>query len=200
MAPLARHGDLLPLPVPLAENCKLSGFGSRASSRRSHRQYRIHARVTETIKALHFLAGYSTRSDLPFRLLNAAHSMALNQIRRLHTQRKWVSASLPEAALRRLLRHNAATQYAAVGSLASYGEDMVSLPTGSEQPCCLAEILPATWRECSKVLRTQCFCLRQIVTLWPMMRRYHSSGISTRFWQGTRELMLAFSSDSTPLG
>ena len=73
--------------------------------------------------------------------------MALAQIRRLHTQRKWVAPPMPEAALRRLLRHNAATQYAAVGSLASYGEDMVSLPTGSEQPCYLADILPATWRE-----------------------------------------------------
>ena len=147
MPRLTRHGDLLPLSVPHAEDCALSGFGSRASSKRSHRQYRIHARVTETIEALKFLAGYSTRSDWPLQALNAAQSMAFNRIRRLNTQRKWVAASLPEAALRRLLRHNAATQYAAVGSLASYGEDMVSLPTCSEQPCCLADILPDIWRE-----------------------------------------------------
>ena len=103
--------------------------------------------MTETIAALFVVAGYSTRSDWPLQALNAAQSMALNRIRRLHTQRKWVSAPLPEAALRRLLRHNAATRYAAVGSLASYGEDMVSLPTGSEQPCRLADIMPGTWRE-----------------------------------------------------
>ena len=54
---------------------------------------------------------------------------------------------MPGAALHRLLRHNAATQYAAVGSLASYGEDLVSLPTGSGQPCYIADILPATWRK-----------------------------------------------------
>ena len=54
---------------------------------------------------------------------------------------------MPEAAFRRLLRHNAATQYAAVGSLASYGEGMASLPTRSEQPCYLGVILPAPWRE-----------------------------------------------------
>ena len=85
MAPLARHGDLLPLPVPHAEDCTLSGFGSRASSRRTHRQYRIHARVTETIGALHFLAGYSSRSEWPLQALNSAQSMALARIRRLHT-------------------------------------------------------------------------------------------------------------------
>ena len=64
-----------------------------------------------------------------------------------YTQRRWVAPPMPEAALRRLLRRNAATQYASVGSLASYGEDMVSLPTESKQPCYLADILPATWRE-----------------------------------------------------
>ena len=147
MAPLARHGDLLPLPVPLAEDCKLSGFGSRASSRRSHRRYRIHARVTETIEALICLAGYNTRILWPLQAPIADQSTALIRMWRLHTQRKMVSASLPEASLRRLLRHNAATQYAAVGSLPSYGEDIISLPTGSEQPCYLADILPDIWRE-----------------------------------------------------
>ena len=54
-------------------------------------------------------------------------------------------SAAPESTV--MLRHNAVRQHAAAGSLASYGEDMVSFPTGSEQPCHLADILPDTWRE-----------------------------------------------------
>ena len=63
---------------------RLSGIGSRDSSRRSHRLYLIHARVTETIEPLHFLADYSTRSEWPLQALNADQSMVLPSVRRLH--------------------------------------------------------------------------------------------------------------------
>ena len=145
MAPTARQGDFLPLPVP--QDCRLSGLGSRASSRRSYPQFRIHARVTETIEALKCLAGCSTGSEWPLQALNAAQATTLRRIRRLHSQRQCVSAPPPEAALRRLLRQNVATQYAAVGSPASFREDMVSLPPGPGQPCHRVDVLPGTLRE-----------------------------------------------------
>ena len=77
--------------------------------------------------------------------VNSAQTAALSRIRHLHSHRKWVVAPAPEAALRRLLRHNAATAYAAVGSLAPYREDLVSLPDGTERPCFLRDILPDVW-------------------------------------------------------
>ena len=87
-----------------------------------------------------------TRSEWPLQALNVAQSSALSRIRCLHSQRQGVRASArggpSQAATAE--RCNAVRSG---GILASYKEDMVSLPTGSKQACHLRDILPGAWRE-----------------------------------------------------
>ena len=146
MAPSARHGDLLPLPLPSASDVSLAGCGSSAAARRSHRGYRIHARSVETVEALNHLAGFTDRRDWPHRPVNQAQASAIARIRALHVARRYVPGPGPEAALQKLLRQGPAYSGAATGALAPYEEDLVSLPSGSEKPCFLRDIIPDVWQ------------------------------------------------------
>ena len=151
MAPVARHGDLLPLPATPSSVGLLSG---PAGSSRCRRQYKLIARVCETTTALNFLGGHCDQAVWPVRPVNSAQVAALARIRQLHLRqresRRRFLLPAAEAALRKLLRRNPGHGYAsdlAVGSLVPYEEGAVSLPTGSEVPCYLADILPSVWRE-----------------------------------------------------
>ena len=151
MAPVARHGDLLPLPATPSSVGLLSGA---PGSRRCRQQYQTIARICETATALNYLGGHCDQAVWPVRPVNSSQVASLARIRQLHLRqfesRRGLSLPAAEVALSKLLRRAPGHGYAsdlAVGSLVPYEEGAVSLPTGAEVPCYLLEILPSVWRE-----------------------------------------------------
>ena len=161
------------MPVPHAEDCTLSGFGTRALSRRTHRQYRIHARVTETIEALNFSQVTVPGANGRFRyltLLNRWLSPEFAAYTHTHSVSGW---------LRLCPRRPCVGCY---GTMLLRNMQQWNLSHPTERTWYLCQLDPSSRVTsltfcrplgvgCSIVLRTQCFCLRQIVTLWPMMQR-----------------------------
>ena len=148
---MSRHGDLLPLP---ATPSSVGSLSSPPGSKACRQQYQLIARICETVTALNFLGGYCDQAVWPVRPVNSAQVSALQRIRQLHLRqresRRGLQLPAAEVALRKLLRRTPGHGYAsdlAVGSLVPYEEGAVSLPTGSEVPCYLTEILPTVWRE-----------------------------------------------------
>ena len=153
--PKARHGDLLPLPLPSDEFfkgsiCELSS--RRAQLRVGHRRKRLD-RVRGTIWALNNLAGFKNVDSFPSRPLNAAQEAAIKRVEAAHQHRPPpVLHETPGGALRQLLKNKASSNYGeplpeGPGSLASYVRDRVSLPQGLPNPTPLDSILPEVEKE-----------------------------------------------------
>ena len=153
--PVARHGDLFPLPVP----GDLGGFAgslgslsSRRARQRVQRRRLFDDRQRGTLWALNHLAGFDDERLWPSSSLNQAQSSVLQRVRDIHVQRPPPPQKLsPQAALRQLLLKKAGSPYSSAGvlpgQLASYVRERVSLPRDQSDPIPLDSLLPAEERD-----------------------------------------------------
>ena len=153
--PVARHGDLFPLPVP----CDVNGFagslgslGSRRARQRVQRRRLFEDRQRGTLWALNHLAGFDDERLWPNSSLNQAQSSVLQRVKELHVQRPPPPQKLsPQAALRQLLLKKAGSPYSSdgvlPGQMASYVRERVSLPRDQLEPIPLEALLPEVERD-----------------------------------------------------
>ena len=133
--PKARHGDLLPLPLP--EDNGFSGqlgeIHSRRSQQRVSRRRKLFEDVEDSIWALNKLAGFQDSRQWPVFPRNQAQKAAVRRIAQCHSQRPPpIMHESDREALQQLLKSKGASGYSDVpegpGQLASFVRQRLSLP------------------------------------------------------------------------
>ena len=136
--PIARFGDLLPLPVGPAEVLACGELG-RACQQRAARCLKISQGINGTARAFNLLAGHAGESKWPSHCLNAAQLEALGNLRRVHAEDDSFCGE-SEASLCEMLK-TCGGYAASAGELAAYRRGAASLPTGEEDPVPLPTVL-----------------------------------------------------------
>ena len=146
--PRARHGDLLPLPLPMDQGFtgRLCELGSRRAQQRVSLRRRLLGGVRDTVRALNTLAGFTNEDHWPVSVRNLAQAESLRRIRQSHEQRPPpILKETGQEALRQLLKHKGGSGYSipeGPGQLASFVKERLSLPRDQQTPTPLADILP----------------------------------------------------------
>lgn len=147
--PVARHGDVLPLPMPIDYGFagEVYELNSRRSQKRVAKRRRDMQDAKDTVWALNHLAGFEDESKWPISIRNQAQAECMRRVKQCHAQRPPpIQRETGQEALRQLLRHKGDRGYSEVsdspGQLAVFVRERLSLPRDQKQPVLLSTILP----------------------------------------------------------
>lgn len=130
--PRARHGDLLPLPLPMDDGFtgRLCDLHSRRAQQRVSLRRRQLEGVRDTVRALNTMAGFTNENRWPISVRNQAQAESLRRIRQSHEQRPPpILKETGQEALRQLLKHKGGSGYSipdGPGQLASFVKERLS--------------------------------------------------------------------------